>query len=142
MGSWKLVVTQKAVLVDSAGPSPAGSRTQSDDGDEVLLVRDASDGDWEFPGGKVDRGERAVESLGREVREETGLDPTIERPVFTATKRRTKKRGKFFVYYRGRVEGRAVTLSDEHDEYAWLPPTDARARLNRRRRRALDRAVE
>lgn len=127
MGSWKVVVTQKAVLVD---------------GSEVLLVRDAKDGDWEFPGGKVDRGERAVESLAREVREETGLDPTIEGPVFTATKRRKRKRGKFFVYYRGRVEGRAVTLSDEHDDYAWLPPEAAAERLNRRRRRALERAVE
>lgn len=123
----KFVVTQKAVLFD---------------GDELLLVRDAKDGDWEFPGGKVDRGERAVESLAREVREETGLEPTVEGPVHTATKRRKKKRGKFFVHYRGRVERRDVTLSDEHDEFAWLAPEAAAERLSRRRRRALERALE
>lgn len=121
------VVTQKAVLFD--------------DGD-VLVVRDAKDGDWEFPGGKVDQGERPVESLDREVREETGLVPTLAGPVFTATKPREEERGTFFVYYRGRVGARRVSLSDEHDAHAWLAPEAAAERLNRRRRRALDRAVD
>jgi 8-oxo-dGTP diphosphatase len=126
----KFLVTQKAVLFSEG---------------EVLLVRDAKDRDWEFPGGKVDRGERAVESLSREIREETGLEPTVDGPVFTATKRRKKKRGKFLVYYRGRVAAAdrgAVRLSEEHDEWAWLSPDAAAERLTRRRRRALERAVE
>jgi hypothetical protein len=63
--------------------------------------------------------------------------------VFTAAKRRSKKRGKFFVYYRGRVEARGVELSDEHDDHAWVTPEGARKRLERRRqRRALRRAVD
>ena len=134
------VVTQKAVLLDGEGRS-AGSRADADGGTEVLVVRDARDGDWEFPGGKVDRGERAVASLAREVREETGLEPTIGRPVHTVTKRRNRKRGKFFVYYVGQVAARGVSLSDEHDAYAWLSPEAAASRLNNRRRQALVRAV-
>lgn len=123
----KFVVTQKAVLFD---------------GPELLLVRDASTDAWEFPGGKVDGGERAMEGLAREVREETGLEPTVEAPVFTAAKRRSKSKGKFFVYYRGRVEARGVVLSDEHDDYAWVTPGEAREALERRRqRRALRRAT-
>lgn len=122
------VVTQKALLFD---------------GPELLLVHDSKAERWEFPGGKVDAGERAVEALSREVREETGLSPTVEAPVFTAAKRRSKKRGKFFVYYRGRAEARGVELSDEHDDHTWVTPERARERLERRRqRRALRRAVD
>jgi 8-oxo-dGTP pyrophosphatase MutT (NUDIX family) len=138
MTPWRATVTQKAVLFADERPSdgPAGSDERA-----VLVVRDASDGDWEFPGGRVDRGERPVESVDREVREETGLSPALDGPVFTATKGKGK-RGKFFVYYRGRVEARGVTLSDEHDDYAWLAADAAAERLNKRRRRALSRALE
>ena len=124
--TWTAVVSQKVVVVA---------------GDRVLLVRDAKDGDWEVPGGRIDRGDRSGEALDREVREETGLDVTVEGPVFTAVKKRTKKRGKFFVYYRATTDSRAVALSDEHDDHQWLSPQAARPLLNDRRATALDRAT-
>jgi 8-oxo-dGTP diphosphatase len=124
--SWQAVVSQKAVVVDG----------------EVLVVRDASDGDWEFPGGRIDRGERSLPALHREVREETGLDVHVEGPVFTAVKKRKKRRGKFFVYYRATTDARDVDLSEEHDDYRWLPPSEARPLLNDRRTTALDRATD
>lgn len=125
--TWRAVVTQKAVV--------------RDDG-EVLVVRDANDGDWEFPGGRIDRTERPREALLREVREETALDVQVSEPVFTANKRRKKKRGKFFVYYAATTADRTVSLSDEHTDHRWLPPGEARPLLNDRRATALDRAVE
>jgi 8-oxo-dGTP diphosphatase len=125
--TWKAIVSQKAVVVDDGA---------------VLVVRDAGDGDWEFPGGRIDRGERAPEALHREVREETGLDVTVETPVFTAVKKREKKRGKFFVYYRATTDSRSVALSQEHDDHRWLAPTEARPLLNDRRATALDRATD
>lgn len=121
-------VSQKAVVFD-----PEGS---------VLILRDAGDDAWEFPGGRIDRGERAIEALDRELREETGLFVSVERPVFTATKRRTEKRSKFFVYYLCSVpeETPNVRISEEHTAYRWVTPGELPG-LNRRRRAALELAL-
>lgn len=124
--TWRAVVTQKAVIRD---------------GDEVLVVRDANDGDWEFPGGRIDRTERPRDALLREVREETGLEVQAAEPIFTANKRRKNKKGKFFVYYAATTADRAVSLSAEHTDHRWLPPSEARPLLNDRRATALDRAT-
>ena len=52
--------------------------------DHVLLVRRANPpeaGRWSFPGGRVEPGERMADSAALEVREETGLDVEISRPL-------------------------------------------------------------
>lgn len=49
-----------------------GTRAMLVDGDRVLLIRHGYVPGWQFPGGGVEPGETAVESLVREVREETG----------------------------------------------------------------------
>ncbi len=45
----------------------------TDEGGRVLLVRRADNGEWEPPGGVVERAEDLLAALVREVREETGL---------------------------------------------------------------------
>ena len=42
--------------------------------DRVLMVRDANNGKWMFPGGKIDRGEGPFEAAKREFGEETGFE--------------------------------------------------------------------
>jgi len=57
------------------------------DGNGNVLVLDRLKPDWPgiaFPGGHVERGESFVESVIREVREETGL--TVEDPVLCGVK--------------------------------------------------------
>src|SRR3954469_25090545 len=82
----------------------------------VLLVRraawDSLPGQWELPGGKVDRGERVLEGLAREVEEETGLMLADARQV--SAREMISPRGNLVrehVYAAGAIG--TVTLSDE-----------------------------
>jgi len=105
-------VTQKAVTVGPEG--------------DVLLVQHP-EGTWVVPGGRINDGEAAEVALRREMREETGLDVRVERPVMTATDLWRNDDGDpmFTVVYRCRADERAVTLNDEHEDYVWLPPEQA-----------------
>jgi 8-oxo-dGTP diphosphatase len=55
-----------------------------DGGGRVLIARRPQGkvfaGRWEFPGGKVAGGESEREALGRELREELGIEVTLARP--------------------------------------------------------------
>ncbi|MBR5367269.1 MAG: 8-oxo-dGTP diphosphatase [Clostridia bacterium] len=99
-------------------------------GDEVLVQR-RSDRNWPgivFPGGHAEPGEAFVESVIREVREETGL--TIERPELCGVKQFEDDDGAryvVFLYRTDRFSGE-LTSSDEgevfwvkRDEVASLP---------------------
>lgn len=48
---------------------------------KFLMLQDAHDLKWEFPGGKVDYGETPSETLNREIKEELGIDIEILEPV-------------------------------------------------------------
>ena len=65
-----------------------------------ILVEDRRDPDWPgicFPGGHVEPGESFVESVIREVWEETGL--TIENPKLCGTKQFPTKNGERYVVF-------------------------------------------
>ncbi len=49
-------------------------------GDSVLLIRRGTpprQGEWSLPGGRIERGERAMDAALRELREETGVEAEI-----------------------------------------------------------------
>lgn len=108
---------------------------------EALVVRRATDGGWELPGGRLDRDEDAVDGLEREIEEETALDVDVGAPVHTNAWRNGDDRGRFAVYYFCSTAERAVSLSAEHDEYAWDGPTAAIERLSETQARAVERAT-
>lgn len=111
------------------------------DGD-VLLVRRETDGGWELPGGRLGAGEAAIAGVRREITEETGLDPTVGRPVHATAWRNDADDGRFAVYYRCRVARRSVSLSAEHVAHEWVPPAAARERLSDPQGTAVGRAVD
>ena len=91
-----------------------------------ILVQDRKDPSWPgicFPGGHIEPGESFVESVIREVWEETGL--TIENPVLCGTKQFPTKNGERYVvffYKTNRFSGE-LKSSDEGAVF-WIPRVD------------------
>ena len=88
-----------------------------------ILVQDRRDPDWPgicFPGGHIEPGEAFVESVIREVWEETGL--TIENPILCGTKQFPTRKGERYVvffYKTNRFSGQ-LKSSDEGEVF-WIP---------------------
>ena len=109
--SEKAIFTNLCMVYDEAGK---------------ILVQDPRDPDWPglcFPGGHVEPGEAFVESVIREVREETGL--TIERPKLCGTKQFETDNGERYVvffYKTNRFFGQ-LQSSDEGEVF-WISKSD------------------
>ena len=109
---WSLAV--RALVRDAAG--------------RLLLLRRSAQcrhfvGQWEFPGGKADPGEAFDAALRREVREETGLEIEIT-GLAGATAFETPEVNVVLLCLEARATGGKVKLSEEHDDFAWVPLND------------------
>lgn len=120
-------------------------RGKGDDAEVVLAGRD-SDQTWVFPKGTPDDGETVEETALREVREETGLEVDILRPLgnldywFAVPGERVHKVVHFFLM---RAVGGDVSRHDhEYDHVRWVSVAEARRLLSfDTYREMLDRAV-
>lgn len=65
------MITVVAALIEREGKILVGQRQHGD----------THAGKWEFPGGKVERGESPAEALARELREELGIEAVIGEEV-------------------------------------------------------------
>ena len=88
-----------------------------------ILVQDRLDPSWPglcFPGGHVEPGESFVDSVIREVWEETGL--TIESPKLCGTKQFQTKKGERYVvfFYKTDKFSGELKSSDEGNVF-WIP---------------------
>ncbi|MGB7339534.1 MAG: NUDIX domain-containing protein [Phototrophicaceae bacterium] len=82
-----------------------------DDSGAILLSKRGDFGIWALPGGRVDSGELLHESAIREVREETGLEVAIERPIGLYYQ---KGRSRMNILYRAKpIGGQLFASSDE-----------------------------
>lgn len=119
----------------------AGGIIEYDDGKhgrerEILLVRTHKWGDrWSVVGGKVRRGERLLDALAREAREETGL--TVQPGAHLATFDQIKGSGYYragmqhiFVDYVARADSKHVTLNEEAQAHLWIPAREALSSLD------------
>ena len=93
------------------------------DGAGNILVQDRPAQDWPglcFPGGHVEPGESFVESVIREVWEETGL--TIENPKLCGTKQfQTRKGERYVVLFYKTNQYSGDLRSSEEGEVFWIP---------------------
>ncbi len=73
-------------------------------------------GKWNLPGGRMNTGEQAVETLIRETKEETGLDIEPSAIIHSTFNFGTYR---IFYYCHAKDDAHVVTLSKEHQEYRW-----------------------
>ena len=109
-------------------------------GSQILAMRRASHkvgaGLWETVSGRVEIGEDPLQSIRREIAEETGLSVRIEeRPLDAYAAQRGAEPMTVLAYRAHHLDGE-VTLSSEHDAYGWLSLEEFRARST------LDRLVQ
>ncbi|WP_431277711.1 (deoxy)nucleoside triphosphate pyrophosphohydrolase [Leifsonia poae] len=97
------------------------------DDDTVLACRRAphkdSAGLWEFPGGKVERGESRPESLAREIREELGVKIRVGRE-FDRSITEVNGRRIALTCFLARLADASPTISTDHDRMRWVIPAD------------------
>ena len=116
---------------------------------EVIIVGRKDPGIWGLPKGTPNPGESMEETALREVREETGVEATIERKIdaieywFVRAAIDTRFH-KWVHFYLMRPTGGDTSLHDhEHDYVEWLPIGEAKALLTYQNEvRILDKAEE
>lgn len=96
------------------------------DGNGNVLVQDRLKPDWPglaFPGGHVEPGESFVDSVIREVREETGL--TVENPVLCGVKQfQTKTDARYVVFFFKADHFHGELRSSDEGMVYWLPRSE------------------
>lgn len=107
------MITVVAAVIEREGKILVGQRQQGD----------THAGKWEFPGGKVERGESPAEALARELREELGIAAVIGGEVI-----------RYEYSYGGKppillIFKRVTEFSGEPDSHAfeqilWVKPAD------------------
>ncbi len=121
-------------------------------GRDVLLLRTRKWSDlWGIPGGKIRRGETALEALRREVQEETGLELDEASIAFVHAEdcidpAEFQRPAHFLLLaYTARARSREIVLNDEAQAFRWLPPAEALTlskTLNAPSRRLLEAAAK
>jgi len=94
-------------------------------GSPLYLLLKYPAGHWDLPKGNIEKGEEPIQTMIREVREETGLvdlrvSPGFERKIEYFYRRDGKKVHKTVVFFLAETSVEKVTLSFEHQDYGWF----------------------
>jgi 8-oxo-dGTP pyrophosphatase MutT (NUDIX family) len=92
-------------------------------------------GRWDFSKGNVETGESELQTVIREVGEETGLTdisliPGFRRVIEYSYRREGRKVHKQVVYLLARTEDCEVKISQEHQSFGWFPYAEALQRAS------------
>ena len=100
---------------------------------EYLLLHYEA-GHWDFPKGAIEPGEAEIDTVRREVREETGIGeieivPGFRKEIHYFYRKLGQLVRKSVVFYLARSPTKEVTLSYEHIGYLWLDYSRALRKL-------------
>ncbi|MCX8200274.1 MAG: NUDIX domain-containing protein [Candidatus Micrarchaeota archaeon] len=104
---------------------------------------------WDFPKGHIEHGEKPIEAMLREVKEETGLDvdpvfgfnEKIDY-VFRARYDNNNLKHKVVEFFLASAPKKKVSLSSEHVAYEWLPYKLALERITHENSRRVLKAAD
>jgi len=99
----------------------------------LYLILHYEEGHWDFPKGKMEKGESEEETIRREVREETGITDIDFKDFREGINYSFRRDGetvyKEVIFRLARTKEKEVKLSFEHTAYKWLPYKDALRQL-------------
>lgn len=92
---------------------------------------------WDIPGGRVEEGHTVLETLAKEIEEETGVSEIGEPEFVTSVISNHeipldggKQAGLVLMVYKVTIPPNSqITISEEHDTYEWVSKTEAAERL-------------
>jgi 8-oxo-dGTP diphosphatase len=87
-------------------------------------TKDAGAGLWETLSGRVPLGEEPLESVKREILEESNLTVEVEPQPFTIYQAKRKDLPMMVIVYKAKYLSGEVLMSDEHDAFDWLTPEE------------------
>lgn len=114
----------------------AGVLVFRDNGKRRYLLLHYPAGHWDYPKGHIEEGETPKETALRELEEETGIAKGNVKLVegfqeiidyVYSTRRDTVH--KQVIYYLGYTNNKDVDISNEHQDYIWLPYEDSMKKL-------------
>jgi ADP-ribose pyrophosphatase YjhB (NUDIX family) len=96
---------------------------------EILLVKNRDKETWTIPGGQVEAGENLIDALNREIREESGINATVNRLICVSSNTGTYEGyngygivpTKVMFGFTCTCTGGELTDSDETSEAKWVP---------------------
>ena len=76
---------------------------------------------WDIPGGTIEFGEKAIDALNREIKEETGLTVDVGNFIFCYDFLSNPERYQFQMVYECEYKNGDVKLDpQEHDDFKWV----------------------
>ncbi len=99
------------------------------------LILNYSYGHWDFPKGNIEYGETEIETIKREVMEETSINDIklvegFRQQISYKYRKKSKIVNKTVIYYLAETRSDKVVLSFEHINFAWLNFNQALEKLS------------